>query len=142
MRTDTAKTETGGTFWNAVFRRVVVGMMFGHILYGCVLLVKEAYGQMVVVIMILLCDLLFINYCYHAYELPSNVVPLGVAATKDRRTGEEGVCKFSNQTYEQPPLRFASVEPQVVTVEDEEAIISGDDDLGGSTSYGSLGGGD
>ena len=129
--------------WNAVFRRIILGMMFGQFLYACVLIVKGAYAQMVCILILLICDLLFINYCYYAYELPSNVVPLGVAATKDRRTGEEGVCKFSNQTFEQPALRFASVEPQQIEVDDEETVVAGvgnegDSEamLGGSSSYG------
>jgi hypothetical protein len=108
----TSKTETGGKMWNDAIRGLMLGLVFAHILLACYLLMHGALGQVTVVLFLVGADFLFINYCHQTYELPSEKVPLEIAKQKDEKDRQSGAvsrCKFSNQMYEQPALRLASV---------------------------------
>lgn len=110
--------------WNAAFKRLMVGLVFAHILLLCYVTVKEEYYQTGVYsswtpspphfesavesgvnAVLIIVDFYFWHYCYHAYEVPASVISLERAAMKDRRARQDGKNTFSNQLYEQPSLR-------------------------------------
>jgi len=111
-----AKSESGGALWNATFKRLVSGLAFSHLLLGCYLLAKTAYWQMLIMWALILTDFVCATYCYRVYEWPSAVIPLSVAAAKDR-TDRDQLCRVgkSNQLYEQPSLRLEAVEEEPFT---------------------------
>ena len=108
-----SKSESGGLLWNGAFKRIVAGLMFAHFLLGCYMLVRWAWLQMMVMGLLILTDFVLLAYCYRAFELPSTVVPLSVAALKDKTELEaKDRCAFSNQLYEQPALRLEYIEEE------------------------------
>jgi hypothetical protein len=106
-----SKSQSGGLLWNSVFTRMISGLIFAHFLLSCYLLVKQAFWQQAVMYMLILADLTFMVYAQRAYERPSMVVPLNVAAKKDQRDGAPGhrPCRFSNQAYEPLAMRLDAV---------------------------------
>lgn len=109
-----SKSQSGGLLWNSVFKRMIAGLIFAHFLLSCYLLVKEAYWQQAVMYALIVADLIFAVYAQRTYEWPSMVVPLNIAANKDRRDGTPShrPCRFSNQAYEPLAMRMDSVEEE------------------------------
>jgi hypothetical protein len=106
----TSTSNSGGAMWNSVFKRLVVGLAFAHFLLSCYLLVKEAFVQVGLLFLCMVADAVFLRHCYRVYEWPSAVVPLSVAAKKDRFDLQStDRCGFSTDFYRQPALRLDPV---------------------------------
>jgi hypothetical protein len=103
--------DSGGTMFNAVFNRIVAGLVFSHVLLASYMLYKRAFWQQGVYWVLIFLDIVFWDHCSKMYERPSAVVPLGVASFKDQADSQrpDRRCQFSNQAFEQPALRMDAV---------------------------------
>lgn len=107
-----ADADSGGAMWNSVFKRLVIGLAFAHVVLACFLFVQGAYIYTTIVLALLVADFNFMIFCRHRYQLPTLVLPLEKASEKDALDRERRAfsrCRFTNQTYEQPSLRFELV---------------------------------
>ena len=94
-------TEGGGYHWNAVVRRLMCGLIFSHVLLAGYLAVNKCNTQWTVMVFLIIADILFMLYCYYAYEQNIWTVGLETAAEKDRFGAH---ASSSMRSPLQPPL--------------------------------------
>jgi len=133
-------SEGGGFHWNPVFKRLMLGLLFSHVLFYGYLVAPGSTSssatrgsalQYVSINILAFVDIGFMIFCYYSYEVPSSSIPLEAAAEKDRVTRQQAdearhsiathsveQHNFHRALYEQPALRADPVEPEPYTLDD------------------------